>query len=118
MTVTIYGIRNCDTMRKARAWLDERGIACGFHDYKAAGAPPGLVARFADALGWEKLVNRSGVTFRRLPDDEKAGLDRAGALALMTAHPSLIRRPVLDRNGALTVGFDPAAWERLFPAAG
>ena len=77
MTVTIYGIRNCDTMKKARAWLDARGITYAFHDYKTAGAPPALVARFADALGWEKLVNRSGLTFRRLPDADKADLDRA-----------------------------------------
>lgn len=114
MTVTIYGIRNCDTIRKARAWLDDNGIAYAFHDYKTAGAPPALVARFAGALGWEKLLNRSGLTFRRLPDADKAGLDGAKALALMSAHPSLIRRPVLDHDGTLTAGFDPEAWAALF----
>lgn len=116
MTVTIYGIRNCDTMRKARAWLDARGIAYDFHDYKAAGAPPALVARFAEALGWEKLLNRSGLTFRRLPESDKADLDAAKALALMSAHPSLIRRPVLDRDGALLVGFRPEDYAVAFGA--
>lgn len=115
MTVTIYGIRNCTTMQKARAWLDAHGIPYAFHDYKTAGAPPALVARFAAALGWEQLVNRSGLTFRRVPDADKADLDEAKALALMSAHPSLIRRPVLDRDGTLDVGFDPDAWAALFP---
>ena len=105
MTVTIYGIRNCTTMQKARAWLDAHGVAYTFHDYRTAGAPPALVARFAAALGWEKLVNRAGLTFRRLPDADKADLDEARALALMSAHPSLIRRPVLDRDDTLSVGF-------------
>ena len=114
MTVTIYGIRNCTTMQKARAWLDAHGIAYAFHDYKTAGAPPALVARFADALGSEKLLNRSGLTFRRLPDADKAGLDETKALALMSAHPSLIRRPVLDRDGALTIGFKPDDYAALF----
>jgi arsenate reductase (glutaredoxin) len=114
MTVTIYGIRNCSTVQKARAWLDAHGIAYAFHDYKTAGAPPALVARFADALGWEKLLNRSGLTFRRLPDADKADLDAAKALALMSAHPSLIRRPVLDRDGALSVGFRPEDYAAAF----
>ena len=113
MTVTIYGIRNCTTMQKARGWLDARAIAYVFQDYKTAGAPPALVDRFAAALGWEKLLNRSGLTFRRRPDAAKADLDVARALALMTAHPSLIRRPVLDRGGSLAVGFSEAEWERL-----
>jgi arsenate reductase len=113
-TVTLYGIRNCTTMQKARAWLDGRGIAYDFHDYKTAGAPPALVARFADALGWEQLLNRSGLTFRRLPEADKAGLDGPKALALMTAHPSLIRRPVLDRGGVLSVGFRPDDYAAAF----
>jgi Spx/MgsR family transcriptional regulator len=117
MTVTLYGIRNCDTMRKARAWLDAQGIPYAFHDYKTAGAPPALVARFAAALGWERLLNRGGTTYRGLPDADKAGLDAAKALALMSAHPSLIRRPVLDRDGALSAGFDPDDWAARFAAA-
>jgi len=114
MTVTIYGIKNCTTMAKARAWLDAHGIPYAFHDYKTAGAPPALVARFAEALGWEELVNRSGLTFRRLPDADKADLDEARALALMTAHPSLIRRPVLDHDGTLSVGFRPEDYAAAF----
>lgn len=114
MTITLYGIRNCSTMQKARAWLDERGIAYDFHDYKTAGAPPALVARFAEALGWENVLNRQGTTFRRLLEAEKTGLDATKALTLMTAHPSLIRRPVLDRDGALSVGFRPEAYAAAF----
>ena len=114
MSVTIYGIKNCTTMKKARGWLDAHGVAYAFHDYNAAGAPPELVARFAAVLGWEKLLNRSGLTFRRLPDADKADLDEARALALMSAHPSLIRRPVLDRDGTLTVGFRPDDYAAAF----
>lgn len=113
-SVTIYGIRNCTTMQKARAWLDAHGVAYAFHDYKTAGAPPALVGRFAEAVGWEKLLNRSGLTFRRLADADKADLDEAKALALMSAHPSLIRRPVLDRHGTLAVGFRPEDYAAAF----
>ena len=114
MTVTIYGIKNCDTMKKARAWLDARGIAYRFHDYKAEGIDEVSLKRWVDALGWETVLNRAGTTFRALPDAEKQGLDAAKAIALMLAQPSMIKRPMLDRDGALTAGFKPDIYETLF----
>jgi arsenate reductase len=113
MSVTIHGIRNCDTMKRARAWLEARGVAYRFRDYKAD--PPGRdeLAAWAGVIGWEKLLNRAGTTFRKLPDSERAGLDAARALALMQAHPSLIRRPVLETAGRVLVGFDETAWAAL-----
>ena len=106
-TVTIHGIRNCDTMKKARAWLDAHGIAYRFHDYRVDGLDPALLAGWVQALGWEALLNRSGTTFRKLPDADKADLSPEKAMALMLAAPAMIRRPVLDVDGALTVGFKP-----------
>jgi len=114
MTVTIYGIRNCDTMKKARAWLDARGVAYRFHDYKAEGIDAASLTRFVDALGWEAVLNRAGTTFRALPDADKQDLDAARAIALMQAQPSMIKRPILDRDGALTAGFKPEIYETLF----
>jgi arsenate reductase len=106
----LYGIRNCDTMKKARAWLDGRGIAYAFHDYKAAGIDEARLRGWIDELGWEKLLNRAGTTFRKLPDADKAGLDAGKAVALMLAQPSMIRRPVLDLGDRRIVGFDPAVY--------
>jgi Spx/MgsR family transcriptional regulator len=114
MTVTIYGIRNCDTMKKARAWLDARGVAYRFHDYKAEGIDAASLTRFVDTLGWEAVLNRAGTTFRALPDADKQNLDAARAIALMQAQPSMIKRPILDREGALTAGFKPEIYEPLF----
>ncbi|MBB5043093.1 ArsC family reductase [Shinella fusca] len=114
MTVTIYGIRNCDTMKKARAWLDARGVAYRFHDYKAEGIDAASLTRFVGALGWEAVLNRAGTTFRALPDADKQDLDAARAIALMQAQPSMIKRPILDRDGALTAGFKPEIYETLF----
>src|SRR5215467_8593444 len=94
--VTIYGIKNCDTMKKARAWLDQRGIAYGFHDYKAVGIDRAHLDAWEKKVGWEVLLNRSGTTFRALPEADKQGLDAARAAALMIAQPSMIKRPVLD----------------------
>lgn len=107
MTVTIYGIKTCDTVKKARAWLEGRGVAHRFVDYRAEGLDPGKLARWKDAVGWEKLLNKASTTFKELPDADKAGLDETRALALMQAHPTLIKRPVLDVGGAITVGFKP-----------
>lgn len=112
--VTIYGIKACDTMKKARAWLDGRGEPYAFHDYKVAGVTAETLGRWSDAVGWETLLNRAGTTFRKLPDADKEGLDRAKALALMQAQPSVIKRPVLACGGALLVGFKPEAYEALF----
>ena len=108
MSVTIYGIKNCDTMKKARAWLEKHGVDYDFHDYKAAGIERRRLERWEQKVGWEKLLNRSGMTFRKLPDRDKNGLDVSKAMALMLKHPSLIKRPVLDLgSGKLLVGFTP-----------
>ena len=114
MTVTIHGIRNCDTMKKARAWLDGRGVAYAFHDYRVSGIGRATLEHWADAVGWELLLNRAGTTFRKLPDADRAGLDRERAIALMLAQPSMIKRPVLDKDGSLLVGFKPEAWAAAF----
>jgi arsenate reductase len=106
-TVTIYGIRSCDTMKKARAWLDGRGIAYAFHDYKAAGIERARLEAWARDVGWETLLNCAGTTFRKLPDADKEDLTAVKALALMAAQPSMIKRPVLDIGGRLLVGFKP-----------
>lgn len=110
MDIDLYGIPNCDTVKKARAWLAARGLAYRFHDYKKDGADPARLARWADAVGWEMLLNTRGTTFRKLPDSDRADIDRTRALALMEAHPSLIKRPVVEHPGGLLVGFDAAAW--------
>jgi arsenate reductase len=106
-SVTIYGIKNCDTMKKARAWLDGRGVAYAFHDYKTEGVERAALQAWSKAVGWETLLNRAGTTFRKLPDADKAGITEAKAIALMIAQPSMIKRPVLDVNGRLIVGFKP-----------
>jgi arsenate reductase len=112
----MYGIKNCDTIKKARAWLEARGLAYEFHDYKVAGIDAGRLRAWAAELGWENLLNRAGTTFRKLPDAEKAGLDAEKAVALMLAQPSIIKRPLLDLGDRRLVGFDSAAWAAAFPA--
>ena len=108
MGVTLYGIKNCDTMKKARAWLDAHGVAYEFHDYKTAGIDAALLERWSKKVGWETLLNRAGTTFRKLPDKDKTGLTEAKAMALMLDQPSMIKRPVLDLGGGkLLVGFKP-----------
>ena len=111
MTITLYGIPNCDTVKKARTWLDTRGIAYAFHDYKKLGADPAKLAQWCQAAGWEKVLNRAGTTFRKLPDADKEGLDEARAIALMAANPSCIKRPLVEHAGGLLVGFKPDEWE-------
>ncbi|WP_374535103.1 ArsC family reductase [Phenylobacterium sp.] len=110
MTITIYGIKACDTMKKARAWLDAHGVGYAFHDYKAAGIDRERLEQWAAKVGWELLLNRSGTTFRKLPDADKTGLDQEKAIGLMLAQPSMIKRPVLDVDGKLLVGFKPDAY--------
>ncbi len=108
MTRTLYGIKACDTMKKARVWLDENGVAYDFHDYKAAGADRAEVERWVAEHGWEKVLNRAGTTFRKLPDADKADVDAAKAVDLMLAQPSMIKRPVLDLgDGRTLLGFKP-----------
>lgn len=109
--VTIYGIRNCDTMKKARAWLDGHGVAYAFHDYKVTGIDPATLESWAKRVGWETLLNRAGTTFRKLPEDDRQGLDEARAISLMASQPSMIKRPVLAVGDRLLVGFRPAAYE-------
>jgi Spx/MgsR family transcriptional regulator len=118
VTITIYGIPNCDTMKKARTWLAGRGVPVVFHDYKASGIDRKRLLAWSKEVGWEKLLNRAGTTFRGLPDSDKQDIDRDKAIALMLAHPSLIKRPVLDIDGRLLIGFKPEAYEEAFRAGG
>ncbi|MBB4153236.1 arsenate reductase [Sphingomonas jinjuensis] len=111
---TIYGIKNCDTMKKARQWLADHGVEARFHDYRAHGVDAGRLAGWVDRLGWEALLNRNGTTFRALPDADKQAIDRDKALALMTASPAMIRRPVLEHGDTLEVGFKPDRYAALF----
>ncbi len=112
MTITIYGIKNCDTMKKARAWLDDHGVAYDFHDYKSQGIAKEKLKAWSDEVGWETLLNRAGTTFKKLPDDEKEGLNEKKALALMVTQPSMIKRPVLDLSGKRVVGFKPEVYAK------
>ena len=118
MTITIYGIKNCDTMKKARAWLDSHGVSYGFHDYKTVGIEKDRLKQWSEVLGWEALLNRAGTTFRKLPDADREGLNERKALALMQAQPSMIKRPVLDLGGKLLVGFKPEIYASEVPAPG
>lgn len=110
MTLTLYGIPNCDTVKNARTWLDAQGIGYAFHDYKKAGADAAKLAAWCDAAGWDKVLNRAGTTFRKLPDADKTDLDQAKAVALMTANPSCIKRPIVEYPGGVLVGFKEANW--------
>jgi Spx/MgsR family transcriptional regulator len=110
VSLTLYGIPNCDTVKKARAWLDQHGLAYSFHDYKKAGADPAKLTAWCAAAGWEKVLNRAGTTFRKLPDADKADLDQARAVALMVVNPSCIKRPIIEHAGGLLVGFKADEW--------
>lgn len=110
--IAVYGIPNCDTVKRARRWLDERGVAYSFHDYKKQGADPTRLAAWCENVGWEKVLNRAGTTFRKLPDADQEGLDRTSAVGIMVAHPSTIKRPIVEHRAGLLVGFDEAAWAR------
>ena len=112
--VTLYGIANCDTMKKARAWLDGHGVRYAFHDYKRAGLDESLLRSWVAELGWEALVNRRGTTWRRLPESQREGIDAQSAIRLMLENPSLIRRPVLDTGEARHVGFSETLYQELF----
>ncbi|MCW5604081.1 MAG: ArsC family reductase [Burkholderiales bacterium] len=112
MAITLYGIRNCDTVKKARAWLDDRKIEYGFHDYKVAGIDRERLQGWCGELGWETLLNRAGTTFRKLPEAEKQGLNERKAVDLMLKQPSMIKRPVLDTGKQRLAGFKPELYER------
>ena len=110
--IAVYGIRNCDTIKKACAWLDTNGIDYAFHDYKVEGVDAARLARWVEAEGWDVVLNRAGTTFRKLPDADKADLDRERAIALMLANSSAIKRPVLEHPGGILVGFAPERYAR------
>lgn len=118
MGTVLYGIKNCDTMKKARTWLDAQGVEYTFHDYKTSGIDQARLETWCKKIGWEVLLNRSGTTFRKLPERAKAVADARGAIQLMQAQPSMIKRPVLERDDALLVGFKPDNYARAFAAAG
>lgn len=113
MTI-LYGIPNCDTVKKARSWLDAHAVAYTFHDYKKAGVDPAKLAAWCDAQGWEAILNRAGTTFKKLAEDDKADLTQAKAIALMVAQPSMIKRPVVEHTGGLLVGFKPDIFAATF----
>ena len=116
MTTTLYGIRNCDTMKKAWTWLDQHGVAYDFHDYKKAGIDRATLEGWVRQVGWEVLLNRAGTTFKKLPDADRQGIDEGKAIALMLAQPSMIKRPVLDLGGGkLMVGFKPELYGEALP---
>jgi Spx/MgsR family transcriptional regulator len=116
MTITIYGIKNCDTMKKARTWLDDKGVAYTFHDYKAQGIDRPNLEAWTSEAGWETVLNRAGTTFKKLDDADKQDLTREKAIELMLAQPSMIKRPVLEKDGKLIVGFKPEIYEAAFSA--
>ncbi len=120
VALTMFGIPNCDTIKRARTWLGQRGVPYMFHDYKRAGIEAETLARWAAEGGWERLLNRAGTTFRKLTDDDRSALAgpeaQAAALRIMRDNPSVIRRPVVEGDGLLLVGFQPEAWEAKFPA--
>ena len=116
--ITLYGIKNCDTMKKARAWLESRGLAYDFHDYKVSGIDRARLARWCEELGWEVLLNRAGTTFRGLSEPQRTGLDERKAISLMLAQPSMIKRPVMDLGRRLVVGFKPELYASVFSSSG
>jgi len=113
VTVQLYGIRNCDTMKKARRFLEDKGVAYTFHDYKVEGIDRARLEGWAGKVGWETLLNRSGTTFRKLPEAEREGLTGKKAIDLMLAQPSMIKRPVLEAGARLLVGFKPEQYATL-----
>ena len=113
MSITLYGIPNCDTVKKARVYLDGRGVAYHFHDYKKAGIETADLERWSKQVGWEKLLNKAGTTFKKLPDADKADIDETKAIALMLANPSMIKRPVVEGGETLLVGFNPAVYDAV-----
>lgn len=118
MAITMYGIKNCDTIKKARAWLDGHAVAYEFHDYKAAGLDRARLEKWCEQLGWETVLNRAGTTFRKLPAADKEGLTARKALTLMLAQPSMIKRPILDTDRKLLIGYKPEEYAATFGQRG
>lgn len=117
MSLRIYGISNCSTMKKARNWLEEAGVAHVFHDYRKDGIQRADLERWCDELGWDKVVNRSGMTYRKLPEEARAGMDRESAIAAMLEQPAMVRRPILEGKGILLAGFREAQYEAALTAS-
>jgi Spx/MgsR family transcriptional regulator len=111
LSLEFYGIPNCDTVKKARKWLEAQGLDYAFHDYKKEGADAGKLEKWVAAAGWEKVLNRAGTTFRKLPEEDKANLDAARAVKVMVDNPSCIKRPIVEYPGGILVGFKQAEWE-------
>ena len=118
MNITIYGIKACDTMKKARDWLAANGVIHAFHDYKQVGIDRATLQQWVDQVGWDVVLNRAGTTFRKLPDADRQDLTSDKAVALMLAQPSMIKRPILDVDGRLTVGFKPDIYAARLGQAG
>ncbi|MFC0633576.1 ArsC family reductase [Brevundimonas balnearis] len=118
MSVVIYGIPNCDTMKKARAWLEENGVAYTFHDYKKQGIDRARLESWVEELGWETVLNRAGLSFKKLPEEARASVDREKAVALMLAHPSMIKRPMLDLGDRRLAGFKHETYAAAFRISG
>jgi arsenate reductase len=114
MATTMFGIKNCDTIKKARAWLEQRNINYEFHDYKVSGIDAARLKVWCDQVGWETVLNRSGTTFRKLPDHQREGLKEPMAIALMVEQPSMIKRPILVHDDLVLVGFKSSEYESLF----
>lgn len=114
MSITLYGIKACDTMKKARTWLDEQGVSYSFHDYKASAIDAASLEKWCDEHGWQIILNRAGTTFRKLDEAQKADLDQTKAIALMLAQPSMIKRPVLDLGARTLVGFKAELYATAF----
>ncbi len=116
MATTIHGIKNCDTMKKAFAWLEKHGVAYAFHDYKQVGVTRAQLAKWCQAAGWESVLNRAGTTFRKVPEADRQNLTEAKAIALMVENPSMIKRPLLETGGKIEIGFKPERYAALFGA--
>jgi arsenate reductase (glutaredoxin) len=115
--IALYGIPNCDTVKKARTWLDDRHLPYVFHDYKKLGVDAAQLQRWCSSLGWQAVLNRAGTTFRKLADEDKDKLDEAKAVRLMLAQPSMIKRPIVEHLGGMLVGFDSATWQAALTSA-
>ena len=116
MATKIYGIKNCDTMQKAFAWLDKHRVAYEFHDYKKAGVTKAALTKWCQSAGWETVLNRAGTTFKKLPDADKQNLTQEKAIGLMVGNPSIIKRPVLETGGKIEIGFKPERYTAVFGA--
>lgn len=114
MTTITYGIKNCDTIKKMKKWLDAENISYTFHDYRVDGLSREMLEQFEALLGWEAMVNKRGTTFRQLSDEQKAELDQQSAIALMLEYPAMIKRPLLVHNNSYTLGFKPAQYQEIF----